>query len=368
MHALQQLAARMYFGNSLGQYAEALLIFLVLLTVLPLVRLGLSRRLRSLAAHESVTALELSIALVEHTTRLFIVAVCVYAALKSLRLPARTDHIIDVLIEIALWIQVALWGMQAAAFAIDRHRRRTGATAQLPTYAILRFVSLVLVWALSLLMLLANLGVNITALVTSLGIGGVAFALAIQNVLGDILASLAIAWDKPFELGDELHIGDLIGTVEQIGIKSTRLRSIDGEQIVIGNAQMLTQQIRNFGRASEQRLTLVLTLAFDTPPDALRAFPTLVERAARTLPAARFDRCWLRGLGAAGFEFELSVFDTAPTRTRPGALREQLLLALLEKFREGGLSFTSAGSPVLALAKQQQTEAPASASAGHLRP
>jgi small-conductance mechanosensitive channel len=360
MQVLQQLAGRMYYGNSLGHYAEALAIFLVLLTVLPLVRLGLSRRLRSLKPHESPTALELSIALVEHTTRLFIIAVSAYAALKSLHLPPRADHIIDVLIEIATWIQVAMWGMQAAMFAIDRHRRRVGSAAQLPTYAILRFVSLVLVWALALLMLLANLGVNITALVTSLGIGGVAFALAIQNVLGDILASLAIAWDKPFELGDELHLGDLIGTVEQIGIKSTRLRSIDGDQIIIGNSQLLTQQIRNFGRAREQRIMLVLTLAFDTPPATVRAFPALVEQAVRALPAARFDRCWLRGLGGAGFEFELSVFDTTPTRTLPGAMREQVLLGLLEKLAASGLGFASASSPVLAPAKKPQgTDAPA---------
>lgn len=358
MRALQQLAGRMYYGNSLGHYAEALIIFLVLLTVLPLVRLALSRRLRSLKPHENPTALELSIALVEHTTRLFIIAVSAYAALKSLRLPAPADRVIDVLIEIATWIQVAMWGMQAAMFAIDRHRRRTGSAAQLPTYAILRFVSLVLVWALALLMLLANLGVNITALVTSLGIGGVAFALAIQNVLGDILASLAIAWDKPFELGDELHLGDLIGTVEQIGIKSTRLRSIDGDQIIIGNSQLLTQQIRNFGRAREQRITLVLTLAFDTPPETLRAFPALIEQAVHTLPGARFDRCWLRALGGAGFEFELSVFDTTPKRTQPGALREQLLLALMGKLETAGLGFTSAGSPVLALAKKPLAETP----------
>ncbi len=354
LQVLQNFAARTYDGNSLGHYAEAVAIFLILLTVLPLVRLALSRRLHALKPHESPTALELSVALVEHTTRLFILAVSAYAALKTLQLPPRTDRIIDIVIEIALWIQMALWGMQAAAFAIDRHSRRTGGTAQLPTYAILRFVSLVLVWALAVLMLLANLGVNITALVTSLGIGGVAFALAIQNVLGDILASLAIAWDKPFELGDELHLGDIVGTVEQIGIKSTRLRSIDGEQIIIGNAQLLTLQIRNFGRAREQRLTLVLTLAFDTPADTLRAFPALVEQAVRALPTTRFDRCWLRALGGAGFEFELSLFDTAPARTAPGALRQQVLLALIERFAASGIGFTTAGAPVLGVQKKSE--------------
>lgn len=359
MSALQALARHSWYGNSLGQYVEAAFIFLVLLTLLPLVRLALAGRLHRLAPHKSPTALELSIGLVEHTTRLFIVAVSVFVSLRTLRLPAPSERIISVLIQVAVWIQVALWGTQAAAFAIERHSRRLGVTAQLPTYAILRFVSLVLVWSLALLMLLANLGVNITALVTSLGIGGVAFALAIQNVLGDVLASLAIAWDKPFELGDELHFGDVIGKVEQIGIKSTRLRSIDGEQIVIGNAQLLTLQIRNFGRAREQRLTLVLTLAFDTPVATLRAFPALVEQAVHELALARFERCWLRGLGSAGFEFELSVFDTAPARTAPGALREQLLLVLLERLAADGIGFAAAGSAVLARVREPGAAAPA---------
>lgn len=354
MQALLDLAHRGYYGNSLGRYAEAIAIFLILLTFLPLVRLALARRLRAHAPHQSPTALELSIALVEHTTRIFILAVSAYAALKTLVLPPHADRSIDVLIQIALWLQVAVWGMQAARFLIDRHASANAAATHLPTYAILRFVSLVLVWALSLLMLLANLGVNITALVTSLGIGGVAFALAIQNVLGDILASLAIAWDKPFELGDELHFNDVIGTVEQIGIKSTRLRSIDGEQIVIGNAQLLTMQIRNFGRAAEQRITQVLTLAFDTPAETLRALPSLIEKAVGELTVARFDHCWLRGLGAAGFEFELSVFDNSPQRLPVGAMREQLLMKLLERLGAVGIGFASAGSPVLGLAKKPE--------------
>ena len=346
MNALHQLADRVYYGNALEHWAEAALIFLALLTVLPLVRVTLDRRLRRLPPHQSPTALELAIALEAHTTRLFILAVSLYLALKSLTLPARVDRIIDVLIEIAVWLQVAIWGTQAAAFAIDRRTRQAGGT-QLPTFAILRFVTLLLVWSVAVLMLLANLGVNITALVTSLGIGGVAFALAIQNVLGDVLASIAIAWDKPFQLGDELRFGDIVGTVEQIGIKSTRLRSIDGEQIVIGNTLLLQQQIHNFGRAQQQRTLIVLTLAFDTPGEQLRAFPALVERIAHAVPAARFDHCNLRGLGGSGFEYEVSLFATQPAKVPLRAVREQFMLVLLEQLPGAGLAFAGPGSPVL---------------------
>jgi small-conductance mechanosensitive channel len=193
-------------------------------------------------------------------------------------------------------------------------------------------------------MLLSNLGVNITALVTSLGIGGVAFALAIQNVLGDILASLAIALDKPFVLGDELRFGDIVGTVEQIGIKSTRLRSIEGDQIIIANAQLLTAQLHNFGRAPEQRISLVLTLAFGATSETLAAFPALVERVVRSLPVSRFARCHLRGASANGFEFDVSFYDTAPTQTPVGELRQLFMLHLLEQLRALNLTFGPGGT------------------------
>ncbi len=343
MDTLRALGDRVVFGNTLGDWAHALLIFVALLTVLPFVRLLLSRRLRALHPHQSATALELAITLIERTTRLFIFAIAAYLALKSVDLPRRVDRVIDFAIQVAIWTQVALWGVEAARFAIERRMRQLGGP-QLPTFTILRFVSLVLIWALALLMLLSNLGVNITALVTSLGIGGVAFALAIQNVLGDVLASLAIALDKPFQIGDELHFGDINGTVEQIGIKSTRLRSVDGEQVIISNAQLLTTQLHNFGRARELRTTLVLALSFDTPSETLRAFPQLVERVLKSLPASRLQRCCLRGLSASGLEFEVSFFATAPAQTPLPELRQQFMLRLLEQLRSDNLAVVASGA------------------------
>jgi small-conductance mechanosensitive channel len=355
MDALHELAARVYYGNTLQDWAEAGGIFLLPLIVLPLVRVMLDRRLRALKPHESPTALELAIAIYHCTTRLFILAIATYFALKTLQLPPRVDRLIDIAIEFALWTQAALWVGQAARFAIDMRMRHVGGD-QLATLSVLRFVSLLLIWSLALLMLLANLGVNITALVTSLGIGGVAFALAIQNVLGDIFASLAIAFDKPFQIGDEIHLEDINGKVERIGIKSTHLRSIDGEQVIIANSQLLQAKLRNFGRAREQRTSYLLTLAFDTPTETLRAIPALIERVVKSLPDARFGRCTLRGLGTAGFDYEVSLFATAPETLSVPELRAQFTLALLEQLRAQRIGFAAPGAPVLA---QRPEPAPA---------
>src|SRR5271170_3581061 len=161
------------------------------------------------------------------------------------------------------------------------------------------------VWSLLTLVALDNLGVNITALLAGLGVGGVAVALALQNVLGDLFASLSIALDKPFVIGDNLTIDTFIGKVEHIGIKTTRLRSEGGEQIILSNADILKSRVRNFGRLSEQRILATIRLGFDTPSDKLQALPALLEKIVREHSQARFERCHLKTLGESAFQFEL---------------------------------------------------------------
>ena len=160
-----------------------------------------------------------------------------------------------------VWWQVGLWLSAAVRHFIDvrtRPRTATGADGA-ASLNILRFVGVLVVWVVAFLMLLTNLGIKIGPLVAGLGIGGVAIALAVQNVLGDLFASLSIALDKPFRVGDFLVIGDEKGTVEQIGIKSTRLRSLSGEQIVMSNGDLLKSRVRNYGLLYERRASFAGT-------------------------------------------------------------------------------------------------------------
>ena len=136
-------------------------------------------------------------------------------------------------------------------------------------------------------------------------------ALALQNVLGDLFASLSIALDKPFVVGDSLAIDTFIGKVEHIGIKTTRLRSESGEQIILSNADILKSRVRNFGRALEQRTLATIRVNYDTPTDKLRAIPKLLESIVREQPNARFERCHLKTLGDSALQFELSYFVAA---------------------------------------------------------
>src|SRR5271170_3512749 len=134
-----------------------------------------------------------------------------------------------------------------------------------------------LIWSLLILVALDNLGVNITALLAGLGVGGVAVALALQNVLGDLFASLSIALDKPFVIGDNLTIDSYVGKVEHIGIKTTRLRSDSGEQIILSNEEILRSRVRNFARAEEQRVLTTIRVHYETPTELLQSIPKLIE-------------------------------------------------------------------------------------------
>jgi len=325
-------------GNDLATWTRAAVVFTVWFLVLPFAKLLVTRRLHALRPEQARGPLELVLTLLRRTTRLFLLAVATYLAMKSLHLPGRLDRGIDAGILLVFWLQGALWGTAAVRHVIDQREQSAGPD-RTPTLGILRFVGMLLVWVIAVLMLLANLGVDITALVAGLGVGGVAVALALQNVLGDLFASLAIALDKPFTIGDTLQLDDLTGKVERIGIKSTRLRSASGEQIVISNAQLLAARLRNFGRAEERRALYLIGVPYETSPAKLRAIPEIVERIVRALPGARFGICYFKNLGASALEFEIAFFSTSHDPARLADLQQRFNYALVDAFAAEGIGF-----------------------------
>jgi small-conductance mechanosensitive channel len=189
------------------------------------------------------------------------------------------------------------------------------------------------------LLALDNLGVQIKPLLAGLGIGGIAIALAVQTVLGDLLASISIALDKPFSVGESLTVGDFQGTVEHIGIKSTRLRSISGEQIIISNADLIKARLRNFGRMADRRAVFQFGLSHETSTEVLAAIPAEVRKIVEAQPDTRFDRCHFMTYGdtASGntaMLYELVYFVTKPDYAVYADIQQAINLALLARLRD----------------------------------
>jgi small-conductance mechanosensitive channel len=286
------------------------------------------------------TLIRLFAYLVGNTKQILFIAAALYAARESLALPDHIRRGVSKTVLILVLVQVGLWAGRAVRFYVEMKERERGADRVFAgSLNIINFVSRTLIWSLLVLVALSNLGVNITALLAGLGVGGVAVALALQNVLGDLFASLAIALDKPFVIGDFLTIDTFIGTVEYIGIKTTRLRSDGGEQIILSNADILKSRVRNFSRLAEQRVLASIRLTYDTPADKLKEMPKVLENIVREHAQARFERCHLKSLGESSFLFELSYFVQQPASNSILDLQQAVNFRIIDEMRRLGVEF-----------------------------
>jgi small-conductance mechanosensitive channel len=338
LDSLKELGQAAYYGNTLAAWAKAILTFALWFTVLPLARAFIARRLRRRTADHPIAAFLMLRSLIDATTRLFMLAVATYLAIRWLSIPPRADRYVDTAILVVVWWQVALWLTAAVRHAVDTRRGQQAAGAEgAASLNILRFVGVVFAWIVAFLMLLTNLGIKIGPLVAGLGIGGVAIALAVQNVLGDLFASLSIALDKPFRVGDFLVIGEEKGTVEQIGIKSTRLRSLSGEQIVMSNGDILKSRVRNYGLLYERRAAFSVGIVYETPVEAVREIPGIIEAAILAQRKTRFDRAHFAGFGEYALTFEAVYFVLDAQYNTFMDIQQAINLQLMEEFARRGI-------------------------------
>jgi len=207
------------------------------------------------------------------------------------------------------------------------------------TVAALSFISKVVLWSIVLLLALENLGFDVTALVAGLGVGGIAVALALQNILGDLFASLSIVLDKPFLVGDYIVVDSLQGTVEHIGLKTTRVRSLSGEQIIFSNADLLKSRVRNFKRMQERRVAFAFGVTYQTTEAQLTAIPAIVRGVVSAQRDTRFDRTHFQAIGESALTFEAVYYVTNPDYTAFMDIQQAINLALLQRFREEGIVF-----------------------------
>jgi small-conductance mechanosensitive channel len=275
------------------------------------------------------------------THALFLLVVALYLAAQYLTLPAKAVKFVDSVVVIALLVQAAIWANRGIAdwLAYYIQEKRETDAAGATTVGVLGFVARVAVWALVTLMVLGNLGFNITALVASLGIGGIAVALAVQNILGDIFASLSIALDKPFVIGDFIVVGDVLGTVEYIGLKTTRIRSLSGEQIVFSNAELLRSRVRNYKRMNERRALFSFGVVYQTPYAKLARIPGMVREIIEQQERARFDRAHFLKYGESSLDFEVVYYVLDPDYNVYMDIQQAINLALFRRFEDEGIDF-----------------------------
>jgi len=201
-------------------------------------------------------------------------------------------------------------------------------------FVIINWLGKFIIWAVILLLILDNLGVKVVSLMAGLGVGGIAVALAVQKILGDLFASISIMIDKPFEIDDFIAIGDIRGTVESTGIRTTRIRSVTGEQIVISNNDILESRLNNFKQMKERRITYTIGVTYKTAKENLQAITGIVKNIIDNQSKARFDRGHLKGFDASSIDYEFIYWVTSPDYVVYMDVQEQINLAVMDAFAE----------------------------------
>lgn len=332
-----------YFGNSIRAWLIAGLIAVVIYAVLAIARRLLISRLGALAARTETDIDDAIVDLIKNTRAFFIAAVAGGAALRGLEVHAKLVGPLSALLQLLVLVQVGVWISGLIGFIVERAMTKRRETADRIGIAAVRAIGVtikVVSWiVIAIVAVQFIFDKPVTALVTGLGVGGIAIALAVQNILGDLLAAVAIVFDRPFDVGDTIAVDSLVGTVEQIGLKTTRLRSVTGEQLILGNGELLKSKLRNYKRMYERRALMNIDITYDTPPKVIEQIPAMMKEIVEAQKSVRFERSHFAGFEESALRIETVYFVLDPDYTRFMDVQQAVNLEVLRRFTAQGIKF-----------------------------
>ena len=254
--------------------------------------------------------------------------------------PWRVERFFHFLFVIAAAFQAAVWIRELVLGTLEARAEARGEASTLANaLGIIRLIVSVALFTIAVILILSNIGVDVTGLVAGLGIGGIAIGLAAQGIFKDLFSALAIILDRPFKKGDGIRFDQINGTVENIGLKTTRIRSLEGEEVVVSNANLLEKQIHNFTGLAHRRLVLKFSLVYQTPSEMLTRVPEVVREIVERHEHARLVRCGIVGFGPSGLDFELQFEVLSPDYEYTFATRSAICMEMLAALADSGIQF-----------------------------
>ncbi len=326
--------------NPVINYVYAVLVFLLSLAVLRLLKFIIHNKLRELAKKTRFEYDDLIVKLIDKIGWPFHFTLSIYVALYFLVVP----DIVSCAAYGLLLIVIGYYLIRTAGHLIDfgakkliASRREKGERVDRGVVSMLANISKMVLWSIVILLVLSNFGYDTSALLTGLGIGGIAIALALQTVLSDIFAYFSIHIDKPFRMGDFIVVGSDMGTVEKIGIKTTRIRTLQGQELVVSNRELTESRINNFKKMEERRITFHFGIGYDTPPAKIRKVPKVVKEVIGKSKHARFDRAHFKRFGDSSLEFEVVYYMKTPDYNTYMDTQQSFNLAIKERLDKQGI-------------------------------
>lgn len=337
---LNKLQSLQLFKNEPIDWLLAFLILFVCTFVLWGMKRWFSGRLKADSNGRHGGILSAIAGAIARSSLLLFFIISIHLAAWPLQIPESIRIFLQKAASFALIIQIGLWGNYFITLALKRFFKTTeeekqGTSGLDIVIILIRFAF----WVGILLLLLENLGLNVSTLIAGMGVGGIAIGLATQNILGDLFASLSILLDKPFQVGDFIIVNEHMGVVEKIGLKTTRLRSLNGEQLIFSNNDLLQSRIRNFQNIYERRALSAVGVTYDTPPEKLRKIPQILQDAIEASEKTRFERAHFKSYGDFALIFEYVYFVMDKEYRAFMDEQQEINLRICEAFKAEGIDF-----------------------------
>jgi len=331
-----------FLGNTLYDYAVAAAVFVALIAVLKVFQLFVLAKLRRLAEKTHSTLDDALIDIVAHIRPPVYLLVALYSAVFFVSLPEQVAVVVKFIVLVGIIIEAIRAVEKLVEYAIAQYMQRGNKKEQAASESMMQALRLVIrlvLWGTGLLLLLSNMGVNITSLVASLGIGGIAIALAVQNILSDMFSAFSIYLDQPFQVGDYIKVGEDGGTVKKIGLKTTRIKTLRGEEIVISNRELTNSRIQNFKKLKRRRSSFVLGIEYGLPKKKLEKITPMIEKIFDSVEHATLERCYFAEYNASSLDFNVSYFVESASVGVANDVKEAVNYAIYDAFDKEGIGF-----------------------------
>ena len=339
------LAKQFFLNNSLQQWVLALAVLIGLILLFKFIFWYLLHRFQKLAAKTKTEIDDFALKVINGIKPPVYYWVAIYFASQFLTLPPKINHLIYLIFVVVIIWQAIFIALKITDYIVDLQIKKVGET-EAGQKTILRFLKQVingLIWVIGALMVLSNLGINVSSLIAGLGIGGLAIAMALKNILTDIFSSFSILIDKPFVVGDYIALNDKQqGTVKKIGIKTTRLETKDGQELIVANRKLTEQVIQNFragGKKKTRNISFTLGVTYETPPEKLKAIPQIIQDLVEKQEYATLKKVNFDSFGDFSLNFKIVISIEEDQGASSGEIKNQINYAILEAFQENGIDF-----------------------------
>ena len=339
---LQQILNYSFGGNLVSQYLIALGVFVLAIIVLKIFKNVGIKKLKKLADHTRAEFDDILIGFIESVGWLFYFILALDLALRFIQLPEIIGKIVYYLtIIIVIWyvVKAVQEAINFGAQKIISKRQKEDEKFEPANLNLLAKILKGIVWMIAVILILQNLGYNISALVAGLGIGGVAIAFALQNILGDIFASFSIYFDKPFQVGDFIIVGNDMGIVKNIGIKSTRIQTLQGQELVVSNKELTETRVNNYKQMEKRRITFGFGVEYETPTEKLKKIPQIVKDIIDNIKLADLDRVHFKEFGDFSLDYEVVYYLATSDYNKYMDTQQEINLTLKQEFEKQGIVF-----------------------------